>query len=111
MDDDSTPGNPDLEQALGRHLRTLRLRLDLDQRELAARSGVALGVVKRLEAGRGATVKSFLKVLRTLGRAEWIHSLAPEVSISPLQMLKTKRPRQRVSKKMGRKGGNDVPAR
>lgn len=111
MEDDQKPGGEDLEQALGRHLRTLRLRLDLDQRELAARSGVALGVVKRLEAGRGATVKSFLKVLRTLGRAEWIHSLAPEVSISPLQMLKTKRPRRRASRKRERTGGGDVPAR
>lgn len=97
--------DPDLEQTLGHHLRALRLRLDLDQRELAARAGVALGVVKRLEAGKGSTVRSLLQVLRTLGRADWIHSLAPEVSISPLQMLKTKRPRQRASR---RRGGRDV---
>lgn len=92
----------DLEQVLAHHLRTLRLRQNLDQRELAARSGVALGVVKRLESGRGTTLKSLIKVLRTLGRADWIHSLAPEVTISPLQMLKTKRPRQRASKKRSR---------
>ena len=97
------PADPDdLEQVLARQLRTLRLRLNLDQRELAARSGVALGVVKRLESGRGATLKSLIKVLRTLGRADWIHSLAPEVTISPLQMLKTKRPRQRASKRRSR---------
>ncbi len=93
-----------LEQALGQHLRSLRLRQNLDQRELAARSGVALGVVKRLEAGGGATVKSLLKVIRTLGRTDWLHALAPEVSISPLQMLKTKRARQRASKR--KDGGN-----
>lgn len=97
MDQVGDAGN--LEEALGQHLRSLRLRQNLDQRELAARSGVALGVVKRLEAGGGATVKSLIKVLRTLGRADWIQALAPEVSISPLQMLKTKRARQRASKR------------
>jgi transcriptional regulator with XRE-family HTH domain len=103
MESLADPADPDdLEQVLAHHLRTLRLRLNLDQRELAARSGVALGVVKRLESGRGATLKSLIKVLRTLGRADWIHSLAPEVTISPLQMLQTKRPRQRASKRRSR---------
>lgn len=89
------------EQELGQHLRSLRLRQNLDQRELAARADVALNVVKRLESGKGATVKSLIKVLRSLGRADWIHALAPVVSMSPLQMLKTRRGRQRASKKRG----------
>jgi len=90
------------EQELGQHLRSLRLRQNMDQRDLAARAGVALGVVKRLESGQGATLKSLIKVLRALGRVDWIHSLAPAVSISPLQMLKSKRKRQRASKKKGK---------
>lgn len=98
----------DWEAELGQHLRSLRLRQNLDQRALAERSGVALNVVKRLEAGRGATTRSLIRVLRVLGRADWIHSLAPEVSISPMQMLKTKKPRQRASP---RRGEGDVPAR
>jgi hypothetical protein len=61
-------------------------------------------VVKRLESGRGATIRSLVKVLRTLGRADWIQALAPAVSISPLQLLKTKSVRQRASRKRG--GGN-----
>jgi len=90
------------EQELGQHPRSLRLRQNMDQRDLAARAGVALGVVKRLESGQGATLKSLIKVLRALGRVDWIHSLAPAVSISPLQMLKSKRKRQRASKKKGK---------
>ena len=89
------------EAALGRQLRNLRLRQNLDQRLLAAQAGVALNAVKNLEAGKGATVKSLIKVLRTLGRAEWLGTLAPEVSISPLQMLKAKPSRQRVSRGRG----------
>jgi len=89
----------DREAELGRQLRSLRLRQDLDQRTLAERAGVALNVVKHLEAGKGATLTSLIKVLRALGRADWLNSLAPAVSISPMQMLKAKPTRQRASRK------------
>lgn len=89
------------ETTLGRQLRDLRLRQNVDQRQLAEQAGVALNVVKNLEAGKGATVKSLVKVLRILGRVEWLDSLAPAVSISPLQMLKSKPSRQRASRGKG----------
>jgi len=84
---------------LGRQIRALRLRQDLDQRTLAARAGVALNVVKNLETGTGSTVTSLVKVLRTLGRADWLGTLAPAVSISPMQMLKRTPERRRASRK------------
>ena len=89
------------EATLGRQLRALRLRQNVDQRQLAEQAGVALNVVKNLEAGKGATVKSLVKVLRALGRIEWLDTLAPAVSISPLQMLKSKPSRQRASRGKG----------
>lgn len=98
---DSLPTG-ELEAGFGQQLRALRLRQNIDQRQLAARAGVALNVVKRLEAGKGATVRSLVKVLRTLGRADWLSTLAPAVSISPLQMLKAKPVRRRASRKPGR---------
>ena len=36
--------------------------------------------------------------LRALGRADWLDTLAPAVSISPLQLLKSSAPRRRVSR-------------
>ena len=89
------------EATLGRQLRDLRLRQNVDQRQLAEQAGVALNVVKNLEAGKGTTVTSLVKVLRALGRVEWLDSLAPAVSISPLQMLKSKLSRQRASRGKG----------
>ena len=87
------------EAEFGRHLRDLRLRQNIDQRQLAERADVALNAVKRLEAGKGATVTSLIKVLRALGREEWLGTLAPQVTVSPLQMLKDKKPvRQRASR-------------
>ncbi|OGR03099.1 MAG: hypothetical protein A2511_02525 [Deltaproteobacteria bacterium RIFOXYD12_FULL_50_9] len=91
----------EMEIEFGRQLRDLRLRRNIDQRQLAEQAGVALNAVKNLENGRGATLSSLVKVLRALGRADWLFTLAPMVGISPMQMLKAKQPRQRASKTKG----------
>ncbi len=88
------------ESRVGEQLRAQRLRKALDQRQLADQAGVALNSVKNLEAGKGATLSSLVKVLRALGRVEWLGTLAPAVSISPLQMLDAKEPRQRAPRKV-----------
>lgn len=87
------------ETELGRQLRGLRLRQNIDQRQLARQAGVALNAVKNLEAGKGATIASLVKVLRALGGVDWLRALAPAVSISPLQMLKARPTRRRASRK------------
>ncbi|MCX6551164.1 MAG: helix-turn-helix transcriptional regulator [Acidobacteria bacterium] len=84
---------------LGEQLRTIRLRQDIDQQQLAARAGMALNALKNLESGRGGTTRSLLKVLRALGREDWLDALAPQISISPLQALARKPTRQRASRK------------
>lgn len=86
------------EAELGEQARNLRLRQNLDQQTLAERAGVGLSALKNLESGKGATVKTLIKTLRALGRAQWLETLAPAVSISPLQMLKAKPQRQRASR-------------
>jgi transcriptional regulator with XRE-family HTH domain/predicted nucleotidyltransferase len=87
------------EAELGQQVRSLRLKQNIDQRQLAERAGVALNAVKRIETGKGATLRSLVKVLRVLNRVEWLRALTPAVSISPVQMLKTKAPRRRASRK------------
>ena len=89
----------ELEADLGRQIRALRLRQNLDQQQLADRAGIALNAVKNLESGKGATLRSLAQALRVLNRADWLRALAPAVSISPVQMLKAKAPRQRASRK------------
>jgi transcriptional regulator with XRE-family HTH domain len=85
------------EADLGDQVRALRLRANLDQRSLAEQAGIGLTALKNLESGKGATVKTLIKMLRVLDRAAWLATLAPPVSISPLQMLKAKPVRQRAS--------------
>jgi transcriptional regulator with XRE-family HTH domain len=87
------------ESLIGRQVRLLRLRQNLHQTELAERAGIALNAVKNLERGSGATLASLIGALRVLNRLEWLGTLAPTVSISPIQMLKSKKPRQRASRR------------
>ena len=87
------------EYEFGRQIRALRLRKNIVQQQLAEQAGVALNAVKNLETGKGATVSTLVKVLRVLNREDWLTTLAPEVSISPLQMLKRKPARQRASRR------------
>ena len=86
------------EAELGEQARNLRLRQNLDQQTLAEQAGIGLSALKNLESGKGTTLKTLIKTLRALGRASWLETLAPAVSISPLQMLKAKPHRQRASR-------------
>lgn len=96
------------ESGLGEQMRALRLRANLDQISLAERAGIGLTAVKNLESGKGATIKTLIKALRALDRADWLLTLAPPVSISPLQMLKAKPARQRASRRRTGKDAGDV---
>jgi transcriptional regulator with XRE-family HTH domain len=94
----NTMTSSEWEAEIGQQLRALRIRRNIDQQQLAEQAGIALNAVKRLESGKGATLASMIKVLSALERAEWLSTLAPAVSISPLQMLKSKSVRQRASR-------------
>jgi transcriptional regulator with XRE-family HTH domain len=89
------------EAVIGAEVRAARIAADLDQSQLATRADVSLGAVKNLEAGRGSTLRTLVRVVRALGRSEWLEALAPRVTVSPLAMLASRRPaslpRQRVS--------------
>lgn len=73
---------------LGAAFRRLRLRSQLDQRTLSELSQVSVGTIKNLEAGKGSSLHSMIAIARALGKEDWLQSLAPAVSISPLEMLK-----------------------
>ncbi len=79
----------------------MRIRAGLEQAVLAERAYVSTGTIKNLESGKGSSVKTMIKIVRCLESTDWLESLAPQVSVSPMQMLTAARrtaPRQRVSK-------------
>jgi transcriptional regulator with XRE-family HTH domain len=92
----------DLEAELGASLRALRLDRNLEQTTLAARAGVSLNALKRLESGRGSTLHTLISVSRALGREDWFKTLAPVATINPLTMPRSAKPRRRAA---GRRKG------
>lgn len=90
------------EAVVGAEVRAARIAANLDQAALAARADVSLGALKNLEAGKGSSLKSVVRVVRALDRTDWLEALAPPITVSPLAMLAAKRsgarPRQRVGR-------------
>lgn len=93
---------------LGEHIRSERVRQRLEQAQLAAEAGVARSVVSRLENGAGGTMRTFVAVIRALGKADWLATFAPRVTVDPMQLLLSQRPTsQRVKKRKSERGHNE----
>ena len=88
----------DWEQLIGEQIKTLRIRRNLKQDELAARANVSKSALFSLENGKGSSLKTLSLVLNALGETAWLERLAPEVTVSPIQMLELGRQRKRVRK-------------
>lgn len=68
--------------------RKLRNSDKLSQAELAERSGVSLGTLKRFESTGKISMESFLKLLLILGRLDEIEKiLLPEENIKEIESL------------------------
>lgn len=82
------------ETVVGRQVRAARVAGGLDQVQLASLANVSLATLSNLERGKGSTLKTVVAVARALGRTDWLENLAPEVTVSPMQMLRAKRASQ-----------------
>ena len=79
------------ETLVGRQVRAARVAGGFDQAQLASLANVSLATLSNLEHGKGSTLKTVVAVARALGRTDWLENLAPEVTVSPMQMLRAKR--------------------
>jgi transcriptional regulator with XRE-family HTH domain len=96
----------DWEQYIGNQIKGLRLRMNLSQDELSRRASVSTVTVSRLESGKGSTLASLIRILQVLRQEDWLEQLAPETSISPIQVHNLGKPRQRArSRRGGVRGG------
>lgn len=87
----------EMESVLGEDLKNLRLSRNVDQRSLADRAGVSLRALQRLENGEGSSLTTLFKVLRALGRQDWLKGIAPVATINPVTAVRRHMPRQRAS--------------
>jgi transcriptional regulator with XRE-family HTH domain len=86
----------ELQVSLGEQLQSLRVAKNLDQRTTAEKAGISERALRNLEAGRGSTVESLLRVLKALESLQGIELLAPKPTVNPLNLLRNAKVRQRV---------------
>ena len=83
---------------IGSMLKRERLNQNLSQKTVSERSGISESALKNLEAGRGASLSTFIQVCRTIGKDEWIMRLGPTDAVSVEDYAKRGgRPRVRAS--------------
>ena len=90
--------SPDeLQAALGMQLQELRIAKNLDQITTAEKAGISEKALRNLEAGRGSSIETLVRVLKALDSLDGLRLLAPKPTISPLALLRhSKTPRRRV---------------
>jgi len=96
----------ELQVVLGEQLQALRLSKNLDQITTAEKAGISEKALRNLEAGRGSTAESLLRVLKALESLDGLELLAPKPSVSPLAKLRSSKPRQRVRRSSSSRNKN-----
>ncbi|GAA1632627.1 helix-turn-helix transcriptional regulator [Leucobacter chromiireducens] len=76
------------EAHLGAQVRRARGQEQWTQAELAARANVNRNSVSALERGEGSSLATLIRVVRALGRSEWLDELAPDPGPSPMALLR-----------------------
>ena len=88
---------------IGVKIKTVRLKQNMSQDELADKSGVSISTIKRMEEGKVKTLESLIRILRTLGKLDIFIPLVNEEQLSPNEYYEltnkaNKHKRKRASK-------------
>ena len=88
---------------IGVKIKTVRLKQNMSQEELANKSGVSISTIKRMEDGEVKTLESLIRILRTLGKLDIFIPLVEEEQLSPNEYYEltnkaNKHKRKRASK-------------
>ncbi|NUT60754.1 XRE family transcriptional regulator [Herbaspirillum sp. C9C3] len=88
----------EMEFEIGEQIKRYRInKLALDQKSLAMRAGVSERTLRNLEMGNGSSLRSYLRVVRAMGRYPWVLAVVPDVATKVFVVRKIKQ-RQRVYK-------------
>ncbi len=94
---------------IGGRIRSLRLRRNLTQQQVADAADLSLNAIKSIESGKGKLL-NLIAVLRELGALDTFDSFIPESSISPIQLARKQgKKRQRASGKRRKDNAKEKP--
>ena len=82
---------------IGDRIRSLRLRRNLTQQQVADKAALSLNAIKSLESGKGKLL-TLIAVLRELGALDALDNFVPMPAVSPMQLARQQgKKRQRAS--------------
>lgn len=73
----------DIAKRIGANLKSIRLKQNITQSNLAEAAGISLSTLKKIESGDICSFDSFLRLLRTLGKLEVLQPLVEEEQLTP----------------------------
>ena len=85
-------------------IKTVRLKQNMSQAELADKSGVSISTIKRMEDGEVKNFESLIRVLRTLGKLDIFVPLVEEEQLSPNEYYKLANKANKPKRKRASKG-------
>ena len=85
-------------------IKTVRLKQDMPQAELADKSGVSISTIKRMEDGEIKNFGSLIRVLRTLGKLDIFVPLVEEEQLSPNEYYELASKANKPKRKRASKG-------
>jgi transcriptional regulator with XRE-family HTH domain len=88
MTDMSFMSPDELQAVFGKQLQELRISKNLDQITTAEKAGISEKTLRNLEAGRGSSVETLVRVLKALDSLDGLRLLVPRSSVSPLALLR-----------------------
>ena len=89
---------------IGVKIKTVRLKQNMSQEELADKSGVSISTIKRMEEGEVKTLESLIRILRTLGKLDIFIPLVNEEQLSPNEYYELASKANKLARKRASKG-------
>lgn len=86
-----------LAKELGERIEAFRLSQNLRQEDIVDATGLSRGTIVRVEAGKGGTIDSLIRILKALGVEGQLETLVPDAQLSPLERRQKHRQRARPS--------------
>ena len=89
---------------IGVKIKTVRLKQNMSQEELADKRGVSISTIKRMEEGEVKTLESLIRILRTLGKLDIFIPLVNEEQLSPNEYYELASKANKLVRKRAYKG-------
>jgi len=95
----------DIAKRIGANFKSMRLRQNITQSNLAESAGVSLSTLKKIENGDICSFDSFLRLLRTLRKLDVLQPLVEEEQLTPNEYWEfINNAKRKIRKRAGRAG-------